>query len=115
MSEFKERFLVGLGILVVLSCFVGGFYYLENHEGICYTQIDNSRVELISNSDEMKYEYKLDSYDESGRKNEIKFKTSRELREDAYLRLYIRAIGVHKWEEVQFEELPVKVQNKFNP
>ena len=45
---------------------------------------------------------------------EIKFKTSRELREDAYLELtYMMTRGVSNWKEVQYDELPDKVQDKY--
>ena len=44
----------------------------------------------------------------------MKFKTSRELREDAYLELDImKGRGVVKWREVKYEELPEKVQEKY--
>lgn len=48
------------------------------------------------------------------KKKEFTFKTSRELREDAYLKLKVLAItGVNNWEEVQFDELPDKVQKNY--
>ena len=62
----------------------------------------------------MKYEYTLDSYNENGKKKEIKFKTSRELKEDAYLMLEVRILGVHSWKEVQVNELPEKVKTALN-
>ena len=52
--------------------------------------------------------------DENGKKKEIKFKTSRELREDAYLKLEVMLLtGVHSWEEVQYNELPDKVKANY--
>jgi len=68
----------------------------------------------ISATDEMKYEYTLDCYNENGKKKEIKFKTSRELKEDAYLMLEVRTFGVHTWKEVQTNELPEKVKTALN-
>jgi len=62
----------------------------------------------------MKYEYTLDCYNENGKKKEIKFKTSRELKEDAYLMLEVRTFGVHTWKEVQRNELPEKVKTALN-
>lgn len=50
---------------------------------------------------------------ENGKKKEIKFKTSRELREEAYLKLEVMATGVHAWEEVQYDELPDKVKTNY--
>lgn len=61
----------------------------------------------------MKYEYTLECYNEKGKKKEVKFKTSRELRQEAYLMLEIRTFGVHSWKEVQFDELPDKVKSNY--
>ena len=61
----------------------------------------------------MKYEYTLDCYNENGKKRELKFKTSRELKEDAFLKLEVKTFGVHSWEEVQYNELPEKVQTNY--
>ena len=88
-------------------------YYIENYEDIYYSKIDNTKIEKLESRD-MKYEYTLDCYNESGKKKEIKFKTSRELRESAYLMLEVRIFGVHSWKEVQENELPNKVQEKMD-
>ena len=65
-------------------------------------------------SEDMRYEYTLTAYNERGKEKELTFKTSRELREDAYLKLdtmFLR--GVINWEEVQFEELPDEVKASY--
>ena len=50
-----------------------------------------------------------------GKEKEIKFKTSRELREDAYLELEVMQIrGVVNWREVQQDELPEDVKTAMN-
>lgn len=109
MEGIKEKIpMIIAGIIVIVIC-VGGIYFLENYESVYYTQVDNSKIEKLSTSDDMKYEYTLDCYNEKGKKKELKFKTSRELREDAYLMLEVRSIGVHTWKEVQHDELPEKV------
>lgn len=61
----------------------------------------------------MKYEYILDCYSEKGKKKELKFKTSRELKEDAFLKLEVKIFGVHSWEEIQYDELPEEVQTNY--
>ena len=49
-----------------------------------------------------------------GKSREIKFKTSRQLREGAYLKLeFLNIAGVRNWEEVQLEELPEKVKANY--
>ena len=87
---------------------------MEFHQAVYYTKIDNTRVEKISANDNMKYQYTLDCYNENGKKKEIKFKTSRELRENAYLKLEVMLVtGVHSWEEVQYNELPDKIKANY--
>lgn len=107
----KNVFIV---LIVVFLLILGGFglYYLENYEEVCYTKVDNSKIEKISDSD-MKYQYSLACYKDNGKSKNVKFKTSRELRNDAYLLLELRTFGVHSWKEVQFDELPNKVKNKY--
>ncbi|MCI8589893.1 MAG: YxeA family protein [Clostridiales bacterium] len=110
----KRKGLILAGsILLVICCIAGGFYYFENHKGIYYSQIDNTKMKELSTSDNMKFEYTLECYNKQGKKKKLKFKTSRELREDAYILLEVRALGVHRWEEVQYDELPAKVQQKY--
>ena len=54
-------------------------------------------------------------FSENGKKKEIKFRTSRELKEDSYLKLEVMVTrGVKTWEEVQANELPEKVKTALN-
>ena len=106
-------FAVGLAVLLLIGGIIGGLYYMENYDKIYYTKVDNSQITELSGSSDMKYEYDLSSYDESGKKRNLKFKTSRELKENAYLLLEVRPAGVYKWEEVQYDELPQAVQEKL--
>lgn len=107
----KKVFYV-LGIILFLSLCLFGLYYLDNYEGIYYSKIDNTKIKRLENGD-MKYEYTLDSYNEKGNKKELKFKTSRELKEAAYIKFIVRITGVHSWEEVTFDDLPNKVKEKY--
>lgn len=107
-------FAVAVTVLILVCCFVGGLNYLENYEEVYYSKIDNSRMKEISSSDNMKYEYTLECYNRNGKKRKLKFKTSRELKEDAYIALEVRCLGVHKWEEVQYNDLSPKVQEKID-
>lgn len=110
----RDRLFIMLGIVLFFVCCGAGLYFLENYDAIYYTKIDNTKVEKLATSDAMKYEYKLDCYNKNGSKKEIKFKTSRKLREEAYLSLEVKVFGVHKWQEVQEEDLPPKVKEKLN-
>ncbi|MDE5996162.1 MAG: YxeA family protein [Eubacterium sp.] len=99
-----------LGAMLILGGVLFGLYHMENYDKFYYTKIDNSAVSELPAADDMNYEYVLDSYDENGKKKTLKFETSRELRQDAYLMLEVKVSGVHKWEEIQFEDLPQAVQ-----
>lgn len=114
MDSIKEKIPMIIAVIVAIALCGVAFYFLENYESVYYTQIDNTKIQSISATDEMKYEYTLDCYNENGNKKEIKFKTSRELREDAYLMLEVRTFGVHSWKEVQANELPEKVRTALN-
>ena len=109
----KNKLFTVIAVILFLCCSIGVVYYMEHYEGVYYTQIDYTKVKKLSTNDSMKYEYTLTSYDKKGRKRTLKFKTSRELREGAYLKLEVRVFGVHQWEEVQFQDLSEKVQEKF--
>ncbi|MDE5604343.1 MAG: YxeA family protein [Eubacterium sp.] len=99
-----------IGAMLILGGVLFGLYHMENYDKFYYTKVDNSAVSELPAADDMDYEYKLDSYDEKGKKKSLKFETSKKLRQDAYLMLEVRLTGVHKWEEVEFKDLPSEVQ-----
>lgn len=113
MENVKEKLPMIIAAIVAVVIGAIAFCFLENYESVYYTRIDNTKIEKISTSDEMKYEYTLDCYNEKGKKKEIKFKTSRELKEDAFLMLEVKTFGVHSWKEVQYNELPEKVKVNY--
>lgn len=110
MEELKEKIPMVIAVLVAIAICVGAIYIFENYRPIYYTRIDNTKLEKVSATDDMKYEYTLDCYNKNGRKKGIKFKTSRQLRESAYLMLECTFLGVHSWQEVAISELPEKVK-----
>ena len=113
MENIKGKIFAGIGIVVVIAVFFVIFWLLFYQESTYYTRIDNTKVEQLSSGD-MRYEYTLDAYNEKGNSKEVTFKTSRELKDDAYLKLDVMLTrGVKSWEEVQFSELPDKVQEKY--
>ncbi len=113
MEDIRDKIPMIIAVIVAVAICVVAYYFLENYQPIYYTRIDNTRVEKISATDDMKYEYTLDCYNEKGKKKEIKFKTSRELRESAYLMLETTIIGVHSWKEIEPNELPDKVKVNY--
>ncbi|MBD5477469.1 MAG: YxeA family protein [Lachnospiraceae bacterium] len=120
----KNKILIGIGTAIVIAvCLVNLFVYVfaQNDSGYYYVQIDNSKIEQGNSRDGvidfrggMDYSYTLSAYDEKGRRTDITFGTSRELREGAFLQLTVKPLrGVVEWEEVQYDELPVDVQRRL--
>ena len=103
-----------IAVIVAIALCGVAYYFLVYQQSNYYTQIDNSKIASIPETGGMKYEYTLECYSENGKKKEIKFRTSRELKEDAYLMLEVRILGVHSWKEVQENELPEKVKTVLN-
>ena len=115
MEDFKEKIPIIIAVIIVIALMVGAYYFLVIHKDQYYTQIDNTKIEEVSGSGDMKYQYTLTAYNKNGKEKEIKFKTSRELREDAYLELEVMQIrGVVNWREVQQDELPEDVKSAMN-
>ncbi len=110
MEELKEKLPLIIAVIIAVAICIVSLIAIENYNKVYYTQVDNTKIEKLSTESDMKYEYTLECYSENGVKKEIKFKTSRELREGAYLKLEVRSLGVHSWEEVSLEELPEKVK-----
>ena len=113
MESLKEKIPMIIAVVVAIAICVAILYFFENYESVYFTQIDNTKIEKLSSTDDMKYKYTLECYNEKGKKKELKFKTSRELKEDAFLNLEVKTLGVHSWEEVQYDELPKKVQTNY--
>ena len=115
MEDFKEKIPMIIAVIIVIALAVGAYYFLIVHKDLYYTQIDNTKIEEISGSDDMKYQYTLTAYNKNGKEKEVQFKTSRELRENAYLELDIMQMrGVVNWREVQQNELPDDVKTAMN-
>ena len=69
---------------------------------------------VINLEGSLPYSYTLLSYDENGGEKEIAFGTSRELRDEAFIRLTVMPVrGVLDWTEVQYDELPAAVQEHY--
>lgn len=97
-----------VALIIAVVCFFGEKYQYF------YTQIDNTKYQTTIDADRTLYEYKLDSYDEKGKAKNITFKTVRELRGGAFLKLkYTNPGGVVTWEEVQWTELPEAVKGIY--
>ena len=115
MESFKEKIPMIIAVIIVIALIIGAYYFLVVHKEQYYTQIDNSKIEEISGTDDMKYQYTLTAYNKNGKSKEVQFKTSRELKEGAYLELDVMQMrGVVNWREVQQDELPKDVKTEMN-
>ena len=115
MDSFKEKLPIIIAVIIVIALIVGAYYFLVIHKELYYTKIDNTKIEQLSTTDDMKYQYTLKAYNKNGKEKEVKFKTSRELREGAYLELdFMQMRGVVNWREVEENELPEDIKTKID-
>lgn len=114
MNNIKGKIGIAIGIIISLLFLYLVYYFLFIQNNTYYTKIDNTKIERLPATDSMSYEYILTAYNDKGKEKEVRFKTSRELKEGAYLKLEIMLTrGVVDWEEVQFEEMPEEVRGKY--
>ena len=115
MESFKEKLPIIIAVIIIILLIASAYYFLVIHKEPYYTQIDNTKIEEVSGTDDMKYQYTLTAYNKNGKEKEIQFKTSRELREGAYLELeFMQMRGVVNWREVQEDDLPKDVKTAMN-
>lgn len=70
----KGKLISVAAVILIIACgLVGALIYFENFDKVYYTQVDNSKIQKLSGSGDMAYEYSLDCYDEKGGKKEWKF------------------------------------------
>ncbi|MCH1627461.1 YxeA family protein [Fredinandcohnia quinoae] len=115
--------------VIIITCIVilgiGGSVYLENTtsglkptiEGLFeseykphYVKTESDNYKKLWNG---KYRYTFTGYAEDGQKQEIVRVIDRELRSDAYLRMYAEGSLGKFWEEVQKDEIPEKALSKL--
>lgn len=112
-----KKKLIGLGIVIVII--IGGLIFMQtvnlNRLGAdaYYTQIkgEGKTIEdkMSDGSIFTRYEYELPAYDKDGNEKTLTFTATKQLREDAYLLLYVKnSKGVTSYQEVKAEDLPEK-------
>ena len=70
MESFKEKLPMILAAIIVIALIVGAYYFLVIHKDLYYTQIDNTKIQEITESGGMKYEYTLTAYNKNGKEKE---------------------------------------------
>ena len=97
----------------VTNLFLAGDYYIKI-DNACISENESSGGVVNLESSEP-YLYKLEAVNAVGDKTEIEFGASRELRQDAFLKLDLQPIrGVVGWSEVSEDSLPRKVEEALN-
>ena len=117
----KKKILFGIGVVFLIVICFGVFLLSGAGSTYYYSQIDNSKIEqtesaegVINFEGSMDFSYTLRCYDEDGNEKDITFGTSRELKEDAFIRLTVMPIrGVLEWSEIRYDELPIAVQEQY--
>ncbi|MBE1442088.1 YxeA family protein [Paenibacillus sp. OAS669] len=79
-------------------------YYVQVNEG--------KKIEGNTSTGEKykTYEYTVQGYDKHGSVKTLTFTAAKELRKEAYLRLYVKTKGVSSYQEVHLDDIPEKTR-----
>lgn len=113
-----KRYIALFSILVVFASLLVGCDLNRMGKDEYYVQITVDGKEYNGKSDNGQpykdYQYKLTGFDKEGQEKELEFTAQKNLRKDAFLRVYHSdKKGVSAWEEVKKDELPAKVKEKL--
>lgn len=114
----KKGLIAGIAVLVVLVGFVVFIQNVNiNRLGAqqYYVQInqDGKRMDSELGQKYVYYEYTLNGFDSNGKEKDLTFTAGKELRKDAYLRIYVKNNEVSSYQEVQAAELPEGAKQKL--
>lgn len=112
-----------IAIAVVVIVLVGFVVFIQNVNlnrigaEQYYVQInqDGKKIEDKSDSGQkyVSYEYTLEGFDSNGKEKSLTLTASKELRQDAYLRVYVKGNDVSSYQEVVATELPEQAKQKL--
>ncbi|MEK4216261.1 hypothetical protein A6279_23715 [Bacillus wiedmannii] len=114
-----KKYMAFLSLLVVFASLLVGCDINRMGKDEYYVQITMDGKEGVSKSMDGKvmgkeYEYTLSGFDKEGKEKELEFMAQKNLRKEAFLRVYhSEKKGVTAWEEVQEDELPKKAKEKL--
>ena len=117
----KKSIIVVITIGVIL---LGGAFFLQNVNtnrigaDEYFTQIEGPGKKIEGTFDNGEkytdYEYELPAYNKDGKKEIFTFTAQKQLREKAYLDLYVKkGDGVVSWKEVKIDEIPEKAKEEL--
>jgi uncharacterized protein (TIGR01655 family) len=112
-----KKSIIGFGVVIVIL--IGGLSFIQNVNlnrigaDEYYTQIigGGNKLEVKASGGQVhvSYEYELPTYDKDGNQKILTFTASKQLRENAYLLLFVKdEEGVTSYQEVTAEEIPEK-------
>ncbi|ANN35501.1 hypothetical protein A9498_29235 (plasmid) [Bacillus thuringiensis serovar coreanensis] len=113
-----KRYIALFSILVVFTSLLVGCDLNRLGKDEYYVQITTDGIKKTYEGSSSKYfEYKLTGFDKDGKEKELEFNAQKNLRKEAFLRVYYSdkkgEEGVSAWEEVKKDELPAKVKGKL--
>ena len=114
-----KKYLALLSLLVVFASLLVGCDINRMGKDEYYVQITTDGKEGVSKSMDDKvmgkeYEYTLSGFDKEDKEKELQFMAQKNLRKEAFIRVYhSEKKGVTAWEEVQEDELPKKAKEKL--
>ncbi|OQR55960.1 hypothetical protein CDB3_15765 [Bacillus sp. CDB3] len=113
-----KRYIALFSILVVFASLLAGCNLNRMGKDEYYVQIKTDGIETTYEGNTSKdFKYKLTGFDKEGKEKELEFNAQKNLRKEAFLRVYYSdkegKEGVSSWEEVKKDELPAKVKEKL--
>ncbi|GAF64440.1 hypothetical protein BTS2_1333 [Bacillus sp. TS-2] len=111
-------------LMVVVFLFIGGVVVLatvdfnrlgKDNVYVQVTEPTNVEETVLESGEVMqRFWYETFAYDESGERVEVEFSAAKELRENAYLMLYVKNQNeVTSYDEVMWEVIPEAAQNEL--
>lgn len=110
----KKVLLTMIGVITMMAILTG-----------CSTQkiqtigADSYYVQIVDGGEEYetgyepRYRYTLDGFDKNGEQLELQFTAGHQLKEAAYLRIYVKKDEVKLYEEVDQKDLPKKAYDQL--
>lgn len=115
MKKILISFLIIVTILIVGVIFLSTVDFNRIGKQTYYTEITTTTNKITKEKDSSgniykTYHYKLASYDKNGTQKVIAFTAQKSLRQQAFLKLYVKKNGqVSSYDEVKEKDLPEKV------
>jgi len=118
----KRGLIIGAG--VILAVLIGFIVFIQNVNinrlgaDSYFVQIQDSGKKMEDKSDNGKiftyYEYTMKGFNEDGKEKTFTFTAQKDLRKQAYLRVYLKGDKVSSYQEVQANELPEKAKQNLD-